>query len=141
MYRLNKAHGVPYFITVNKFIANKNYGHVLLQKTLFAFLEGNRFFVQFYDPLTHNHPAIKRFIMDFVRAYRNPYFIKVGKGKGKKNLYVPKSDVPNLPEDITVQSKKKKNSISKENLGVGMLCWHSISNLNQPGMRVVLLGP
>jgi hypothetical protein len=130
--RLHKAFGVSYFITVSEF--EKKYGFKLLIQTLSAFLVGNRKYAQFYDPLTHNLPAIKHFIMDFLTAYRKPYCIMVGK-KNKK-VYVPSTERNNLPNDIKVMGKKQ-NKISKNDLGVGMLCWHSVSNWQQPGFNVI----
>ena len=141
MARLHKAHGVPYFIKVNEFIANPSYGHKLLANTLKAFLDGNRYFAKFYDPLTHNLPAIKHFIMDFVIAYRKPYYIKITKGSNnKKRVYVLQSEESTLSKDLVVQSKKKP-IITKNDLGVGMLCWHSVSNWHETGMKVIYSKP
>jgi len=98
-----------------------------LADCLFTFLDANRKFAQFYDPLTHN----KHFLMDFVTAYRKPYCLKVGKGSKKIYVNCKESD---LPGDVKVLSTKQTR-ITKNDLGVGMLCWHSKGNFD--GMHVI----
>ena len=121
--------GISYFVSVHDFVAN--WGLPLLANTLFDFLDRNeQLFAQYYNPLQHNKPAIKHFLFNFLCAYRKPNSIIIGTRKSKNfkvNVICPKTEVPS---DVTVFSEKN-HSIGPNELGVGMLCWHSKGNLTR----------
>ena len=99
-----------------------------LLHVLYDFLDSNiAEYGKYFDPLTHNYKQIKSFLMDFLVAYRKPnsWHIKLREAKSDKGIYAI-CDKEDFPSHIWYQKAKK---ISKDDLGVGLLCWHSKANL------------